>query len=105
MVDDELDAVELADVVSQCRVIASRVNHHRDAMLAGRCEDPLVPAFMKNFQIVTGSEADTEPSRRLSHLCHQVINFRIVRIETRYVCEARREACHRLLSELVFKAE
>ena len=59
MVDNELDAVELADVVSQGRVFTSGVNHHRDAMLAGRGQDPLVSALTHNFEIETGSDADT----------------------------------------------
>src|SRR5882762_3611824 len=104
MVDNELDAVELADVVSQGRVFTSRVNHHRDAMLAGRGQDPLVSALTHNFEIETGSDADTDSAGRLAHLGHQIVDFRIAGVEARYIGEALWEARHRLFTERIFKA-
>src|SRR6267154_2046107 len=104
MVDNELDAVELADVVSQGLVFTSGVNHHRDAMLAGRGQDPLVSALTHNFEIETGSDADTDSARRVAHLGHQIVDFRIVGVEARYIGESPWEARHRLFTERIFKA-
>jgi hypothetical protein len=35
MVDNERDAVELADVVGEGRMFTTGIDHHRDAALAG----------------------------------------------------------------------
>ena len=43
-------------------------------------------------------------ARRLAHLGRQIVDFRIVGVEARYIGEAPWEARHRLFTERIFKA-
>src|SRR5690348_16740457 len=103
MVDNELDAVELGDIVSQSGVLASWINHYRHTVLAGRCQDALVTTLTQDFKVEPGCEAHTQPTGRRSHLSHQIVDFRIVWIEARDVGESPRKTRHRLFGERVFK--
>ena len=69
-------------------------------MLAGRGQDPLVSALTHNFEIETGSDADTDTARRLGH---QIVDFRIVGVEALHRRSAVGSATV-LFTERIFKA-